>query len=119
MIPALPIFVYGSLRKGMTQHALLGGAQFLGSAMTKSEFTLFDAGLWPAAVQNGNTAIFGELYEVKPKKVSEIDSYERHPEFFRRHKIMLADEINAWMWIYISDVDPTWISIEDGCWRQH
>ncbi|MEC7502077.1 MAG: gamma-glutamylcyclotransferase family protein [Planctomycetota bacterium] len=118
MTPALPIFVYGSLRKGMTQHAILAGAQFLGSAMTKPEYTLLDAGAWPAAVRDGNTAIVGELYEVKPNKVSEIDRYERHPNFFCRQKIMLADEIMAWMWIYVSEVHPSWLRIEDGCWRQ-
>ena len=60
----------------MTQHAILAGAQFLGSAMTKPEYTLFDAGAWPAAVRDGNTAIVGELYEVSPNKFSEIDRYE-------------------------------------------
>ena len=119
MMPALPIFVYGSLRLGMTQHAKLSSVPFLGHAVTRPDFTLFDSGPWPAAVRGGETAIVGELYEVTNKKLAEIDRYERHPEFFSRQTIMLASQVEAWMWIYISDVPPQWIAIPDGCWRQH
>ena len=119
MIPALPIFVYGSLRKGMTQHAKLSDAPFLGHAVTHPEFTLFDSGAWPAAVRGGATAIVGELYQVTNEKISEIDHYERHPDFFSRQKIVLASQLEAWMWIYISDLSLEWIAIQDGCWRQH
>ena len=115
----LPIFVYGSLRQGNVQHAILAESQFLGSAMTEPEFTLFDVGEWPAAIHKGTTAIVGELYDVNPNKLAEIDRYERHPDLFSRQAVMLAGDIKAWMWIYISEVHPSWPHIQDGCWRQH
>ena len=115
----LPIFVYGSLRHGMVQHEILAGSQFLGTATTESEFTLFDVGEWPAAIHKGTTAIVGELYGVNPSKLAEIDRYERHPDLFSRQAVMLAGGLNAWMWIYISEVHPSWPHIQDGCWRQH
>ena len=55
------IFVYGSLRKGMAQHALLADARFLGPAATQPEFTLLDTGHWPAAITGGRTSIIGEM----------------------------------------------------------
>ena len=119
MMPALPIFVYGSLRLGMTQHAKLSSVPFLGHAVTRPEFTLFDSGPWPAAVRGGETAIVGELYEVTNKKIAELDRYERHPDFFFRQKITLANRLEAWMWIYISRLPHEWKAIGDGCWRQH
>ena len=115
----LPIFVYGSLRQGMTKHAILAGAEFLGPAITQTEFTLFDTGPWPAAVHKGTTAIVGELYDVNRHKLIEIDRYERHPDFFSRQAIVLAGGLKAWIWIYISELDPSWPPIKNGCWQLH
>ncbi|MBC20119.1 MAG: gamma-glutamylcyclotransferase [Planctomycetaceae bacterium] len=111
------IFVYGSLRTGMPQHSLLAGARFLGETLTLAEFTLFDTGEWPAAITGGKTAITGEVYAVPKDRLVEIDRYERHPSFFRRTQVMLADRRSAWMWIYVAQIQPHWRSLDCGCWQ--
>ena len=110
------IFVYGSLRKGKPQHALLSDARFLGEAMTRPVFTLVDTGAWPAATLTGQTAIAGEVYAVSAKRLAALDAYEQHPFLFRRSRVVLADNREAWMWVYISEINPHWRLLESGYW---
>ena len=116
MTPDETIFVYGSLRKGRPQHALIADARFLCVANTQPLFTLLDTGPWPAAISRGQTSIAGELYAVSTKRLGQLDEYERHPSFFRRSKVVLADKRVAWMWVYISKIEPHWQSLDSGDW---
>ena len=112
------IFVYGTLRRGMRQHSMLSGAMFRGLSKTEPAFTLLDAGAWPAAISGGQTSIGGEVYNLPGEQLEALDAYERHPHFFRRFHVVLADTRLAWMWVYISDIEPHWQFLPDGCWRK-
>lgn len=78
------LFAYGTLRHGEPGHALLGGAPLLGVAATAPAFTLVDMGEYPAIVEGGSTAVIGELYEVDPALLVELDRYEDVPELYLR-----------------------------------
>ena len=113
------VFVYGSLRRGMAHHHLITGAPFLGYGSTADTFTLYDSGDWPAAVPTGVTAIYGELYELSPQELVAIDAYERHPDFFCRKRVMLADGRITSIWIYILEIPGHWKRIGTGDWVRY
>ena len=62
--PECRLFVYGTLRQGEAQHALLAGASLLGVSSTRPAFHLIDVGPYAALVRGGTTAVSGELYSV-------------------------------------------------------
>ena len=113
------VFVYGSLRKGMPQHHLVSGSPFLGYGSTAPAFTLYDSGDWPAAIATGGTAIYGELYDLSIPELALVDAYERHPHFFCRKRVKLADRRITSIWIYTLDIPDHWKRIETGDWVRY
>lgn len=75
---AVPLFVYGTLRRGHSAHHLLDGGTFLGVATTASGHTLVDAGGYPAMVVNHDpgSRVDGEIYLVPAAALAAIDAYE-------------------------------------------
>lgn len=58
------IAVYGTLKKGFSNHSFIQGAEYLGSFTTKPEYEMYSFGGFPAITENGKTAITCELYQV-------------------------------------------------------
>jgi len=73
----MKIFVYGTLMRGEGNHSLLsnGSTQFLGEAVTKRGFTLYDLGAFPGMVKGGNGAVIGEIYEVTKATLAHLDYF--------------------------------------------
>jgi gamma-glutamylaminecyclotransferase len=85
---SLPLFVYGSLKRGQANHGALKGARFLGVARTAEAFGLREIDGYPALVPGGQ-AIVGELYELSIQQSSELDEFEG--EQYERREIALAN----------------------------
>jgi len=60
--------VYGTLKKGFGNNALLRNEEFLGSFKTPAEYTLYEGG-FPIVERNGKTAIQCELYRTSNEAV--------------------------------------------------
>lgn len=92
----MKIFVYGSLMKGEGNHSLLDNeySTYIGKAVTKRGFTLYDLGGFPGMVEKGNDAIVGEIYDICASTLSRLDQLEGHPQFYRRKYIQLQDGEN-------------------------
>jgi gamma-glutamylcyclotransferase (GGCT)/AIG2-like uncharacterized protein YtfP len=76
--PALemtPLFVYGSLRRGGSNHRELSGARFLGETRTAANYALARIGEYPALVA-GTENVSGELYAVDDALLEELDAFE-------------------------------------------
>ena len=60
------VFVYGTLKRGGSNHAFLGRQRFLGEARTMPGFTLYSLGDYPGMVRApGDTAgVTGELWVI-------------------------------------------------------
>ncbi|MEZ4299723.1 MAG: gamma-glutamylcyclotransferase family protein, partial [Polyangiaceae bacterium] len=69
------LFVYGSLLRGEDNHAVLAGARFVATARTAPRYTLVDLGPYPALVPGGETEVSGELFEVGPALLTELDDF--------------------------------------------
>ncbi len=51
------VFVYGTLRRGQRNHALLGSGRLLGSFVTRPLYTMLDLGAYPAVVPGGTSPV--------------------------------------------------------------
>ncbi len=72
------VFVYGSLKRGFSNHHFLHGQPFVGEAKTTPSYRMFDYGGFPAVVpspQNGRS-IEGELFEIDAETLVRLDWLE-------------------------------------------
>lgn len=60
------VFVYGTLKRGLTNHGHMAGQRFLGEARTAPRYRMVDCGGYPGmfAVAEGGLSILGEVWEV-------------------------------------------------------
>jgi gamma-glutamylaminecyclotransferase len=71
----LPLFVYGTLKKGFPNHELfLKNAQPIGSAWVKG--TLLDLKYYPGFISEGEGQVWGELYNITKSMLASIDHLE-------------------------------------------
>lgn len=85
-----PLFVYGTLLRGLSRAQMLRGSGFLGPALAPGQ--LFDLGTYPALCP-GPGQVVGELYAVDANTLQRIDRVEgfdpRHPEASLYHRVVL------------------------------
>jgi gamma-glutamylcyclotransferase (GGCT)/AIG2-like uncharacterized protein YtfP len=84
------IFVYGTLRRGESNHAELGPARYLEDAWTSASYELVDLGHYPALLEGGDDAVRGELYEVPESWVARLDVFEDVPSLYERKQIEIS-----------------------------
>lgn len=86
------LFVYGTLKRGCSNHHHLAGQTFIGAARTVAGFRLFDLGGYPgiAAVAEDRTAVIGEIWSVDAAALARLDTFEGvHEGLYRRAPIAL------------------------------
>ena len=117
------IFVYGTLKHGFGLHPMLiqGEARYHGWAYVDG-VALYDWGCCPAAfVQEGGRA-WGEVYEVSPRLLRQLDAIEAtytRTEMTAEIVEGLVDLNPLQVGVYISNLDPAggkWIP--DGVFRR-
>ena len=88
-------FVYGTLKKGKPNHYKMVGADYV------REYTLPVKGFlywlegrnYPHFVADEDGGfINGELYTVSDKKLIDLDYFEGHPTFFKRHMVLDGED---------------------------
>lgn len=86
------IFVYGSLKRGCSNHAFLHGQSFLGTARTVPGFRLFDLGDYPGMIawNDDQAGVQGEVWAVDAVCLTRLDELEGTAEgLYRRGSISL------------------------------
>lgn len=87
------LFVYGTLKRGASNHGLMAGQQFLGSARTVPGFVLYDLGGYPGMVQVPGASGFvtGEVWLVSSACLAALDRFEGIGEgLYRREPVMMV-----------------------------
>lgn len=87
------VFVYGTLKRGGSNHAFLAGQYYLGNARTQPGFTLYSLGDYPGMVRTpeDREGVTGELWSVKDEALAELDRLEGLAEgLYERVDILLA-----------------------------
>jgi gamma-glutamylcyclotransferase (GGCT)/AIG2-like uncharacterized protein YtfP len=87
------VFVYGTLKRGGSNHVFLAGQTFLGPARTAPGYTLYTLGDYPGMVSSpADTAgVTGELWLVDDAGLAELDRLEGLDEgLYERAEVLLA-----------------------------
>jgi gamma-glutamylcyclotransferase (GGCT)/AIG2-like uncharacterized protein YtfP len=111
------IFVYGTLLRGQVNHLLMmSDAAFVRDACTAARYELVDLGGYPALLEDGHTAVSGEIYEVDDELLEELDVFEEVPFLYQRKPIQLVDGyVDAYVMPRHRAVGAP--RIADGDWR--
>lgn len=87
----LLIFVYGSLRQGERDHAVLEGATFVGYTRSAPGYRMVDLTVYPALIEFPGHVVYGELYRVTREIRRRLDVLKEVPVLFQRTTIGLED----------------------------
>lgn len=89
------LFVYGTLRRGLANHALLADARFVGAATTAERFALFFDGIPFLAPGPPVHHVRGEVYAVDATTLAAVDRLEGHPQWYHRRPIVVVLDADA------------------------
>lgn len=113
------VAVYGSLRKGLSNHRLLEQADFLGYTQTTG-FKMYSLGGFPFITHeqaNEQDIITIEVYAVTQEEMRRLDGLEGYPSFYNRE---LIDTPYGKAWIYFIDGERDgYPSVTDGDWFKY
>ncbi len=72
------IFVYGTLKRGCSNHGELAGQRFVAEARTLPGYRLFDVGGYPGLVPwpGDREGVSGEIWSVDPTTLARLDRFE-------------------------------------------
>lgn len=111
------VCVYGTLRKGNHNHAILSRSKFLGEFKTAPVYNMYNMGCpFISHVDNG-MPISTEVYEVDQETSWHLDALEGYPYAYDREQI---DTPYGKAWIYFIDTDPSKYGsnlVESGDWN--
>lgn len=97
------VAVYGTLKRGYSNHRLLVRARFLGTDHLRS-IVLFDLGPYPGARKGPSQGVLVEVYEVGNAGLARLDALEGYnaemPESGLYTRQRLATRY-GWAWVYL------------------
>ena len=74
------VFVYGSLKRGLSNEHWLAGQEFVAEAVTEPGYRMYDWGGYPGLVETGSPdnglAIHGEVWRVDDRCLAALDRLE-------------------------------------------
>ena len=91
------VFVYGTLKRGETNHHWLEGARWQGEAELPG-VVLHDLGPFPMAVIGEGKAL-GEVFGVEACGLARLDELEGYPRLYDRQLLSLRDGRRAWVYL--------------------
>ncbi|MUM76341.1 gamma-glutamylcyclotransferase [Pseudodesulfovibrio sp. F-1] len=98
------VFVYGTLKRGFSNHFFLGRACFVGCGQTVERFALYVdeyPGVYPGEPVS---RVQGEVYAVNEAMLARLDALEDHPTLYRREEVEVALDdglvVKAWIYFY-------------------
>jgi gamma-glutamylcyclotransferase (GGCT)/AIG2-like uncharacterized protein YtfP len=97
-----PVFVYGTLKRGMANHCWLQRECFLAEAALPGA-CLYDLGPFPMAVlaphPSPQMVVHGELFTVQASTLEALDRLEGAPRLYERHWLELCSGDPAWVYL--------------------
>lgn len=95
------VAVYGTLKRGLSNHGLLADAEFIGSGETLEKYRLCISSLpfLLDGVSEDGYNVDVEVYRVTPREMIQLDLLEGHPSFYKRKQttvVVDGKEMVAW-----------------------
>ena len=87
------LFLYGTLKRGCSNHHFLAGQEFIGEARTAPGFRLYDLGGYPGMVASPDRrqGVMGEIWTVDAAALRRLDGLEGQKEgLYRRELVPLV-----------------------------
>jgi gamma-glutamylcyclotransferase (GGCT)/AIG2-like uncharacterized protein YtfP len=111
------VFVYGSLKRGQSNHHWLNGATFVGRARLQGA-ELYSLGPYPMAVlrHGSSQTIHGEVFEVNAEGLDQLDVLEDYPGYYDRQILSLGDGSQAWVYLGSDTLVEHRSLVEYGDW---
>jgi len=109
------IAVYGTLRKGCSNHAYIADAEYLGDTFIH-RYKMYSLGAFPAlvpAIHSDPNRIKVEVNRVDAEQAKAVDTLAGYPVFYDR---CLVDTKYGLAWIYFLSNPPTRTEIIGGDW---
>lgn len=124
-----PIFVYGTLRRGASNHFRMEGAEFAGTGSIAGKIYFIDSHpdfVYPALVCGGEEHVVGELFFVeRTQHLADLDLFEGinpqcpEPDEYRRIKVEVkmdtGESILAWVWEWAHELGDS-KPLDGGDW---
>ena len=118
------VFIYGSLRRGGSNHFRMAGAEFIASGTITGRMYRID--WYPGLVlDEAGDEIHGEVYSVGPELLSALDVFEgfsageiQGSEYRRVQTTVVQQDsstLTAWVWEWLGLVDESQ-RVSDGDW---
>lgn len=108
------LFVYGSLKRGLSNHGMLRGAVYVGEAVTAAGYRLVRIDAYPALTRPGSRAIRGELYRVTPELLDALDAFEG--DEYVRERVTLEDGRSAQAYFLAEVATPSAEELDADAW---
>lgn len=88
------VFVYGTLKRGISNHHLLADSDFIGNAYTVDTFKMYTVGFPIIMPADGPEAwaVYGEVYDVDDSTLKRLDNLEAEGTMYTREKINVCVE---------------------------
>jgi gamma-glutamylcyclotransferase (GGCT)/AIG2-like uncharacterized protein YtfP len=117
-----PVFVYGTLRIGGSNHWRMDGAEFIATGHVMGE--MYRIGWYPGVTLGGNGRVLGEIFAVGQEHLAALDAFEGVSAAevagseYRRVKTAVLTEngnVEAWIWEWIGPINVR-MRLESGDW---
>jgi len=121
------LFVYGTLKRGCTNHHFLEGQTFLSEAVSQPVYRMYNLGGYPGLIEDAanGLSIKGELWEIDAPCLVRVDWLEGIDSgLYRRAEAQLAGPHEGLqdviVYIFLPDITPyeemgsEWVSALDG-----
>lgn len=123
-LPPQLVFVYGTLRRGGSNHFRMAGADFITTGTITGRMYRID--WYPGLVlDEAGDEIRGEVYSVTPEQLSALDVFEglsageiQGSEYRRSETTVVCKDsrtLTAWVWEWIGIVDESQ-RLSNGDW---
>ncbi len=94
------VFVYGTLRRGFSNHHCMRGARLLGGARTRERYAMYVEDCPYLVQEEARYHVMGEVYEVSDAVLLTLDALEEHPRVYERRRIQAVLDsgraVEAW-----------------------
>src|SRR5262245_66393947 len=95
--PNTVLFLYGSLKRGHSNHRLIADQQYLGDAVTEPRYRIIELGQYGGLIcddANG-LAVKGKLWAVSACCLAELDDFETGEGLWARFPVAVAGRAGA------------------------